>query len=492
MRLRLGTKIAVAIVGIVVLAVASCLGALFAAWKVEALQEQTAAENVPSVRATDDLQAALLEQRELLSCYLLDQGNPMWLERLREVQPHFRDAVAQIRNTHLSDKEVETLAELEKVYAELSTRREEAISLYQQKRVDQARAVLTDFDKKLNIQAEELWNELSAANDRDLEEMSETAALRVQQATWGVSVLMALTVGLSGALMWLFFRGVIHPLRGMAADVRLFRGDSTSAGPASVEDELRAVGEHLRSLMSDVSHTRSRLDWSQSRLLSAEKLASVGKLAAGVAHEIRSPLTAMKMWLFSIQEAVSGNPELEHKLAIVAEEMARLERIIGNFLEFSRPPALKRRAQGIAGILDQTLELLGPRLKQEKTRVVRRGETGLPPVMADAEQLKQVLINLLQNAVEATGPGGEVQVATAAERDGDGRPMVVVRVRDTGPGIPLEVQGRIFEPFYTTKDHGTGLGLCIAAQIMAQHEGLLVLESSSGRGTVFAVWTPVA
>ncbi len=112
--------------------------------------------------------------------------------------------------------------------------------------------------------------------------------------------------------------------------------------------------------------------------------------------------------------------------------------------------------------------------------------------MADADQFKQVLINLLDNAVEATNEDGEIQISINTACEADDRTMVVVRVRDSGQGMPQDVRERIFEPFYTTKENGTGLGLCIAVQIMARHGGRLVLESSTERGTAFAVWIPIA
>ena len=312
--------------------------------------------------------------------------------------------------------------------------------------------------------------------------------------TWAVALCDAVTIGLGGILLWMFFQGVLLPLRGMVADARLFHGDRAGLAERSPEDETRAVGQYLRSLMSDVADTRSRLEQSQQRLLSAEKLASVGKLAASVAHEIRNPLTAVKMWLFSIRESVRGNPDLDRKVGIVSEEITRLESIVRNFLEFSRPPALHRQAQSIVPVIDQTLELLGPRLQEGQIQVVRvpAPRPALPPVWADAERLKQVLINLVANAAEAMAGGGELRISTAVERDPDGRAMVVVRIQDTGPGMPPDVQDRVFEPFFTTKEQGTGLGLCIAAQIMARHDGLLVLERTNDQGTVFAVWTPVA
>jgi signal transduction histidine kinase len=284
---------------------------------------------------------------------------------------------------------------------------------------------------------------------------------------------------------------VLFPLRGIVADAQLFRGDRSDRKDSD-EDELHVMGYYLRNLMSDVSDTRSRLERSRDRLLASQKLASVGKIAASVAHEIRNPLTAIKMWLFSAQESVSGNVELARKLGIVWEEITRLESIVRNFLEFFRPPEIHCSPQDVGTVIGQTLDLLGPRFKEARIRVGQKPRSELPPVMADAAQFKQVLLNLLGNAVDAMSNGGEIRITAAVEKDIDARPMVVVRICDTGLGIPQEVQGRIFEPFFTTKETGTGLGLCIAAQVMARHGGALVLESSTDKGTTFAVWTPVA
>ena len=229
----------------------------------------------------------------------------------------------------------------------------------------------------------------------------------------------------------------------------------------------------------------------QQQQASADKLASVGRLAASVAHEIRNPLTAMKMWLFSLREAVGGQPELNRKLVIVDEEITRLEGIIREFLEFSRPLAVSGRPEAVTDILQRTLEFLGPRLEHTQIRVVQDFNPGLPSVLADAEKLKQVLLNLIGNAAEAMRDGGELRLTATCESDADGRRMVVLRVQDTGPGLPQEAQRRLFEPFFTTKEQGTGLGLWLASQVMARHAGRLVLESSSPQGTVFAVWIPV-
>jgi signal transduction histidine kinase len=494
MRVKLATKISTTIAGVVALAVASSAIAIVAARHVGAVLEETVAENVRSIQYAEQLGGVLLSQKGLVSRYFLttdDSGKAKWRKILEERESRFLGIIADVRNTtHVSEKEADVLSRLERTYSELVANRTTAIRTGPRATAQQVAAAEAS-DTRYET-AYGLCEEFVAASNEDVRDTTARAMARVRQVTWLVGLSVVVTIGLGGALLWLFFYRVLFPLRGMVADARLFRGDAPARSPQAVDDELRAVGDSLRSLMSDVADTRSRLERSRNRLLSTEKLASVGKLAAGVAHEIRNPLTAMKMWLFSIREAVEGNPDLERKVRVVSEEVVRLESIVRSFLEFSRPPAMKPRPMDISDILGHTLELLGPRFREGKIRVVRKTASGLPPALADPEQLKQVFINLLANSAEVLGAAGEIRVATTAERDAAGRLMVVVRIQDTGPGMPEEVQSRIFEPFFSTKDDGTGLGLCIAAQIMARHEGLLVLESSTSQGTTFAVWTPAA
>ena len=242
--------------------------------------------------------------------------------------------------------------------------------------------------------------------------------------------------------------------------------------------------------MSDVADSRINAQESHEQFLNAEKLAAVGRLAAGVAHEIRNPLNSVRLWLFAIEKAIGPGTEMEHELHMIADEIEqRLERIVRNFLEFSRPPLLKLQAVCLPLLVSKTLELLR---SAEEQRVRLHYESGgdLPPALGDMEQLQQVLLNLLGNALDATPEGGEVRIDAAAENDAAGRAMVVVRIRDTGPGVPEDIRKRIFEPFFTTKRDGTGLGLCISAQIVAGHGGRLAVESSSPSGTTFALWIP--
>lgn len=493
MRLRLATKFSVTILGVLALSIFSSLLALYAAWRIDQRLEETHKETLPSVRG-EEVEIILLERNTVVASYLLDNGNPVWQERLRQLHQQFQDWIAKVRSaTSVPEEEEPLLRRLEKTWADLDSRQQEAIELHKKGEVDKAKALLlSEINGRLSKEAYDLCEQFITVNDRYVSTIMARADMRIRRTTWMVGISVLLSLSLGGMLLWLFFYRVLFPLRGMMADAQWFRGDRRDGGRHPDEDELRTMGNHLRDLMSDVADTRSRLERSRSRLLAAEKLASVGRLAATVAHEIRNPLTAMKMWLFSIQETVEGNADLCRRLGIISEEITRLESIIRHFLEFSRPMELKCRPQDVSLVIGQTLGLLEPRLKEGKIHVTSGPTRGVPAIMADTDKLKQVFINLLGNAADAMAQGGEIHLATTVEKDADGRRMVVVRICDTGPGMPQDVQSRIFEPFFTTKDTGTGLGLCIAAQIIARHGGSLVLESSTEAGTTFAVWMPIA
>jgi signal transduction histidine kinase len=276
----------------------------------------------------------------------------------------------------------------------------------------------------------------------------------------------------------------------MSADARRTAGEPYSGFGEPAGDELRELGYYVKLLMADVQEARSDLQHSRTQLAHADKLAAVGKLAASVAHEIRNPLTSMKMWLYSLRRTAGGSEERQQKLDMISEEIVRLDNIVRHFLEFSRPAELKLSVLTIGSLLDKTIELVHHHLNEHKIRVTRDDEQRLPEIRADTEQIRQVLLNLIINAIEAMPRGGELRISTSQSRRGEGD-MVKVRIADTGPGISREVQDRMFEPFFTTKAEGTGLGLCIAASIMARHGGALVLESSNAHGTQWAIWIPI-
>jgi len=239
----------------------------------------------------------------------------------------------------------------------------------------------------------------------------------------------------------------------------------------------------------ELSRARAELDRIRVHLEDRERLTALGRLTATIAHEVRNPLTAMKMWLHMIRVARPDAAGLDHKCTMLSQEICRLERLVGEVLEVARPASLERAPLQMPRLLDRTLDLMAPRMREKELRVCRRDAVTLPAVHGDSAQLVQVFLNLLDNAREATPRGGEISIQESLEQASE-HGEVVVRVRDTGPGMPERVRGRLFEPFVTTKADGTGLGLYIAAGITARHGGRLELERSTDGGCVFAVSLP--
>jgi signal transduction histidine kinase len=493
MRLTLATRFAAIITGVVTLAVLSSTAALLSTWTIASLMQSTINASLPSVQVAQSLQLALCEPRGLVASYILDGGNSMWLSELQDRKRRFTDGLAKAKLMAHTPEEEQSLVKLESAYRAYGLKRDEVLLLYHNSEMEKAKVVLFGELNERYMQAHDACDEFMDATDRYVAASVAESKSRVTVASAVVGVCVFVTIGLGGTLLWLFFGGVLLPLRRMVADARTFAGDDPANGNSAVPNELRAVGEHLRFLMSNITVTRSDLEQSRSQLTHAEeKLASVGKLAACVAHEIRNPLCAITIALESLKEIVEATPDTHTLFEIVSEEAARLDNIIKDFLEFSRPPRLRIERQQVSTVIEKTLSLVRLPMGEKGIRLICEDTSTVLPVMADAAQLKQVLINILKNATEATPAGGVIHVSASEETAADGRLMVAIRIRDSGPGIPADVRERIFEPFFTTKQGGTGLGLCIAARVMAQHGGQLVLESSSDQGTVFAAWIPAA
>ena len=491
MHLNVATRFSAAIVGVTLLAATSSAVALVSLWRTGSLMQELDRENEQVIRTAKKLSGLLLQQKGLVASYILSAGDRSWLNKLEVSKRSFDEQVQKARRAAHGDEEIQRLVELETVYERLGAARNGVIAQYDRGETTEAKEkLLSVVNGRLYDEAYTLCEAFIEANEHDGDAMMLHTAREIRWVTWLVLACVAATLALGAALLLLFFRGVFFPLRHVVADARAFAGARSGTQDSLAVDELRAVGVYLRTLMSDVNDARSALDRSHIQLLNAEKMASVGKLAASVAHEIRNPLTAIKMWLFSIRKAVGGDADLDRRFEVVAEELNRLERIVRNFLEFARPAPPKLQAECVGALLDKTLELFTPRIEAERIHLVRDDAPDLPPALLDAEQIRQVWINLLNNAAEAAGAGGEIRVRTCVEPGEDGRPVVVLRIQNTGPAMPAEVRQRIFEPFFTTKDHGTGLGLCIAARIVAQHQGRLVLETSRDGETSFAVRIP--
>jgi len=220
-------------------------------------------------------------------------------------------------------------------------------------------------------------------------------------------------------------------------------------------------------------------------VLRTERLKTLGELAAGMAHEVKNPLAAIRSSAQILRDRVSGK-EAEFA-GIIVSEVDRVDKVVKDFLDYARPAPLRREATRLSRVLDSCIELLGPVAAERGVAINRHWPAGETEVSADANQLRQVFINLLLNAIQALPPRGQVDVSVAKV----GKEMRAV-VADNGPGIAPDRLQQVFKPFYTTKPGGAGLGMSIAQRIVSEHGGRLLLESWPGKGTVATVVLPPA
>jgi len=225
-----------------------------------------------------------------------------------------------------------------------------------------------------------------------------------------------------------------------------------------------------------------------------DKLAVFGRLALDLAHEIKQPLTAMSARVYTLQKLLPPGSDVLKDAAVIRSEIKRLDQIVKDFLELARPAEPKLVPVAAEGTLREIQELMGPQLDEEAI-ALKCDCPGDVQLLADAPQLKQVLINLVKNAAESLDHSGTITLrALKASRELRGAlaEVAVIEVADTGPGIPPEIQKRIFDPFFSTKADGSGLGLAIASEIVDKHGGNLEFDTEPGKGTVFRIVLPVA
>jgi signal transduction histidine kinase len=227
----------------------------------------------------------------------------------------------------------------------------------------------------------------------------------------------------------------------------------------------------------------------QSLVTYSQKLAALGRLTSGVAHEVKNPLNAMRIHLELLKARLGGtNPAARENLDVIAHEIQRLDRVVQGFLKFVRPEELNLAPVDVGALLSEVARLMTPEAERAGTRIAVDVAPELPPVAGDAGLLQQACTNLVTNAIQSMPDGGAVTLDAYRGTDG----AIAVRVRDEGVGIPSDDLERIFRLYYTTKPQGSGIGLSMVYRIVQMHDGRIDVDSEVGRGTVMTMTLPVA
>lgn len=328
--------------------------------------------------------------------------------------------------------------------------------------------------------------ELEEYNTTQIEGSEEEHRQSLRWLAWGMA-----GVGVTGAVAGLLlgygvarsFRQSINRLQVQIRDVTGKLGPRLPEIVLTGEGNLSGLEGQVQELLRSVEQVVGELQQREREVLHSEQLAAVGQLAAGVAHEIRNPLTSINMLIQAGREDASGLPAED--LTVIEQEIRRMDRSLQVLLDFARLPKPQRSDQDIKSIAARTLDLIRGRATKQGVELKLTSSGGSTRIHADGEQLQQVFVNLSLNALDLMPSGGTLEIAIHRGRD-----AIEVKVLDTGPGILPEMMPKLFEPFYSSKETGVGLGLVISRRIIEEHGGELNAANRIGGGACFTFVLP--
>lgn len=302
----------------------------------------------------------------------------------------------------------------------------------------------------------------------------------------GQAALIALLLMLGNSIMTaLYVETLIRPIINLNQTMKKAgEGNLTVRAPTRRGDEVAELGDVFNRMMDELEAAREREELQRAQLAHTEKMAAVGTLAAGVAHEVNNPLAGVLASIENMRENPDDEEMRDRYLLLIADGLKRIERTVANLLNFARPREIRLEPTSVNHNLRHVVELVGYQLRAAGVEVKLDLDPNPAVVEADHFQMEQLFLNLVLNALDAMRDGGTLYLRTRV-RGG----KVIAEVRDTGHGIPAEVRDRIFDPFFTTRDvgEGTGLGLAVSGSIVAAHGGHIELETTVGKGTTFRV-----
>jgi signal transduction histidine kinase len=480
---RLGLRTRIFMI-LAALLLTTLMGGLVTIWHTDAtdsLFETLIDKNLASFQAAEELENVLLAQKGYLTYFFLD-GDPEWLKRLEAYSQEFHKWLNRARKSSYTPAMDEIIDKIEWNYQAYLKGREQVINLYQAGKREEG------YDRHKGLRQQyaiilSLCERYKVIHEYAIARVRSESRSRARFINSLALLAMVSVTGLGVALVYILFKQILGPIRQLALET----------GPADdivAPDEIKALSRRVHNLMEDVDLAQSQLERSQEHLLQSEKLALVGKLAAGVAHSIRNPLTSVKMRLFSLGRHLELSPTQKEDLEVISEEIRHIDNIVRSFLEFSRPPKLKMQKASLSDVVDSALALLSHRLESYGVTVEVKRTERLPEMGCDPEQLKEVLVNLILNSCDAMVDGGVITIQEGKRQVAPMGRVAFLKLSDTGPGVPPSIGDRIFQPFFSTKEEGTGLGLSIATRIIQEHGGFIELTSQKGQGAVFMITLP--
>ncbi|HLJ92046.1 MAG TPA: ATP-binding protein [Gemmataceae bacterium] len=467
----------------------ACLGS---AWYIQALQtnlDKIRGENVASLQAALRLEMSLRQLRYHDFLYLADPQESS-LEPIRADRRNFENAIRQAQQSVRSAEEIHYLQQIETGYKHYDETLERL-------RKDSGRGTRTLNLRQLVeahanpvrrlIEPCEALLQINEARMRETADKSEQASRRARLAmllvglggpAGGVICGYAIARGLSRSI----YRLSVH-----VQDITQRLDQDVASVSVAADGDIASLDRQLQHVVGRVEEVAERVQRHQREMLRAEQLSAVGQLAASVAHEVRNPLTSVKLLVEAARRSPNPQPLTKEDLDVIHEEVVRLEQTVQSFLDFARLPLPQRSTVDLRDVLAQAMELVRARARQQDVKVRCRYPDEPVQAEVDRGQVCTVLVNLFLNALDAMPHGGQLEVGLETAPDAS----VCVHVEDTGTGIVPEMAGRLFTPFASTKPTGTGLGLSISQRIIEEHGGRITAANRPQGGASFTIVLPM-
>lgn len=454
----------------------------YLSWQDQAV-DRVLEENVSSIRAANEMQETVWQMQSVARQAARNRTR-VADQTLAELESRFEQSLREAETSASVDEELPLVQRIRDAFAEYVTlwRRANSETIADDATLNELAALISRIT--------EPCQQFVRVN----EQLMQKASRRRQQLTawivWGRAAMLLIGPGL-GLLMGLRLAKQLHQsmtrisvrLRAVAGDLEQEVGRleiTPQADLPAIQQQLDLVADRIRNVMQELNQARREA-------MRAERLAAVGELAAGVAHELRNPMTSVKLLIQTVQHRWKDAAPPE-TFDVVMEEIGRMESTIQGLLDFARPPRLQRARHDLRQIVRRAVSLTEGRARHSGVSLVMHFADEPVWVNADTEQLHQVCVNLLLNGIESMSTGGTFDIHVESNEPSA---LAYVRFEDSGSGIPDNVLPRLFEPFVTSKDHGTGLGLAVSRRIVSNHSGRLLAENRPGGGAALTIELPL-
>jgi signal transduction histidine kinase len=468
----------------IVIATSATIATLSYSWYIRGLMEETVFKRFEEIVAVFEADINLLRQKGVIASFLLEDGNPRWLEELEQRKQAFKSDLENFSRVVENQQDLSALTEIKSAFEEYDKAREEVILRYQTGREGFAKELFIKTVTEKYQTVAWLFDDIIATYKANAQNVVYDTKRRILILTFFVIASAVLIAFLGAAFLYLLYTKFYVPLGRMTHSIQKFIVEDESLKMSEQKGELDLLDHSIQMLVAELSRARTDLESSHNQLRHSEHLAEIGNAVAQVIHEIKNRLIIIGGFAASIKNRAADQKKVTEYSGIICEEVKKLENILSGMRDFSKPNIIETEMNSLNFLIQEVVEKFQENLP-DHIKIELELDPENPDIPIDIGRTEQVIINLVQNSIEAMVNGGTIKISTRAEEG-----QLNLEIQDNGPGIPPEIREKIFELFFTTKKEGTGLGLSICRKILQEENATICVQSSPGEGTKFTIEFP--